>query len=216
MKTTSPKKTKDQAASLVIQDLASREQDKMNLPAWLQIKISPNALAQVVHVARARQRIRRAHTKGRSDVRGGGKKPWPQKGTGRARHASIRSPLWVGGGVTFGPRSRKTHLLTAPRALVRHALAAALSAHASQQTLRIVRMANDLPKKTKELFTLIGRQNKLLIIVSGQKKILGQVAANISGVQVKSVNQVTVTDTLSAGRIWIDEEALSTLQNRCS
>lgn len=72
--------------------------------------INPRFIAQVVRIYLSNQRQDTAHTKTRGEVSGGGRKPWRQKGTGRARHGSIRSPLWVGGGVIFGPRNQNHHL----------------------------------------------------------------------------------------------------------
>src|SRR3990167_4850291 len=86
---------------------------------------NPELLVQVLQGQLANRRQVLAHTKDRSEVRGGGVKPWRQKGTGRARHGSIRSPIWKGGGVTFGPTKEKNFKLTIPRKMVKKALRAA-------------------------------------------------------------------------------------------
>src|SRR3989338_9137514 len=82
---------------------------------------------QVVTSMQDNARTNVAHTKGRGDVRGGGKKPWQQKGTGRARHGSIRSPIWKGGGVAHGPRNTKVFARSIPKNMRNRALAIALS-----------------------------------------------------------------------------------------
>ena len=88
---------------------------------------------QVVRVLQANSRTVLAHTKDRSQVRGGGKKPWAQKGTGRARHGSIRSPIWVGGGVTFGPTAERNFSLGINRKMVKKAIRAAVSSRVQEE-----------------------------------------------------------------------------------
>ncbi|KAL4715484.1 hypothetical protein ACJJTC_009110 [Scirpophaga incertulas] len=100
-----------------------------------------------------------AHTKTRAEVRGGGRKPWPQKGLGRARHGSIRSPLWRGGGIAHGPRSGKTHFFMLPFHVRIHGLTSTLSAKLAQDDLHIVK---DLELPTNEpeyLLDLIEKRN---------------------------------------------------------
>src|SRR3989344_4420590 len=108
------KKTTNQLPVVV---MGEQKQGEAPLPDFLTGTVSPLLLAQVRHTQRKRSRVRRAHTKERAEVRGGGRKPWKQKGTGRARHASTRSPIWVGGGTTFGPRVRKERVLRIPQAM---------------------------------------------------------------------------------------------------
>lgn len=91
------------------------------------VKINPDLIHQVIVSQMANRRKVVAHTKDRGEVRGGGKKPWRQKGTGRARHGSIRSPLWRGGGVTFGPRKEKIFKKKIPKKMKRKALFMVLS-----------------------------------------------------------------------------------------
>src|SRR5687767_13595733 len=98
--------TKKKTPELIRRIFGEKKVTKVAAPAFLAVAASPLLLAQALHTSRKRTRIRRAHTKERAEVRGGGRKPWKQKGTGRSRHGSSRSPIWVGGGTTFGPRSR--------------------------------------------------------------------------------------------------------------
>ncbi len=91
------------------------------------MRFNPGLIHQVLLAQSANARVARAHTKDRGEVRGGGKKPWRQKGTGRARHGSTRSPLWVGGGVTFGPTKERNFSQKINRKMKRNALFSALS-----------------------------------------------------------------------------------------
>lgn len=110
--------------------------------------VSDKLLTQAVLVERNRERIKRAHTKSRDEKRGGGAKPWKQKGTGRARHGSRRSPLWVGGGVTFGPKANKSVNLFMPKDLKKRALTKALAMHIESGSMCVLQL-DELPKKNK-------------------------------------------------------------------
>src|ERR1700680_4709986 len=111
-KTTKTKKVKDEARagnlSADIFNAQGKKSGSLNLPEHIfGVAWNDSLMHQVVTSMQANARTNVAHTKGRGDVRGGGKKPWQQKGTGRARHGSIRSPIWKGGGVTHGPNKAK-------------------------------------------------------------------------------------------------------------
>lgn len=175
--------------------------------------ISHKLLAQAVLIERNRERIKRAHTKSRDEVRGGGAKPWKQKGTGRARHGSRRSPLWTGGGVTFGPKANKSVNLFMPKDLKKRALAKALSVYVESSSMSIL-VLGELPKKTKEFSEQIGKNRKVLIVVEEKQSDLSRVARNIKNVEVKQVGQVKVKDILKAVNIWISVEAVSELEKR--
>ncbi len=115
------------------------------------VKLNTNLLHQVVVSQMANKRQSNAHTKDRGDVSGGGKKPWRQKGTGRARHGSIRSPLWIGGGVTFGPTNEKNYKKIIPKKIKRKALFIALSEKFRNNTLIVIDNIKIKKTKTKEM-----------------------------------------------------------------
>src|SRR3989344_788916 len=106
---------------------------------------------QAVRVAFANQRPVLASTKDRSEVRGGGRKPWRQKGTGRARHGSTRSPLWKGGGVTFGPTNERNFKLKINKKMARKAFLTALSAKAKDNEILLFDDLKVTSSKTKEM-----------------------------------------------------------------
>lgn len=190
---------------------------KAELPKYLTVAVAPALLTQAVQTLNKRARIRRAHTKDRGEVRGGGRKPWRQKGTGRARHGSIRSPLWRGGGTTFGPRSRKSRVLRLPTVMRRRALAGALAEHAKAGTLELLKLPPELPAKTKDVAKTLALPvsgGVTLVLVADEHAGLMRSAGNIPRLTVKRVSQVTVADVVTAGRVWVDQEGLSVLEKR--
>ena len=218
-KTPIKKATAPQAASkLAVATFDGKEVDTLPVPTYMTATPSPTLIAQVIRTSVARNRIRRAHTKGRSEVRGGGRKPWKQKGTGRARHGSRRSPIWVGGGITFGPRSRPTSVATIPTKLRRRALSGALSARVRDGKVVVVRFEKDIPVKTKEVAAAIGDNAHGLLLVMDPERVnaLNQSARNIPGLTIRSVVNVTVFDVARATTIWIDEASLPVLEARCA
>lgn len=187
----------------------------MALPGYLKVEVSPYLLAQVVHTLRRRRRIRRAHTKQRAEVRGGGRKPWKQKHTGRSRHGSIRSPIWVGGGTVFGPRTRQERILAVPLKMNRRALAGVLLQHATTGSLEVIRWPAELPSKTKAMTALIGQAPGLLVVLDSSHRSLKRVMRNMAGVESAMASQVNVGQLLAARRVWLDEAALVTIEKRC-
>lgn len=119
------------------------------------VPMNQDLLHQVVTSQMANQRRTLAHTKDRGEVRGGGKKPWRQKGTGRARHGSIRSPLWKGGGTTFGPRKDKIFKKKINRAMARKALAVALSAKVADKQMLLLDEVKLEQPKTKQALRVV-------------------------------------------------------------
>ena len=166
-------------------------------------------LYQAVHHYLACQRRGTAKTKTRGEVRGGGRKPWRQKGTGRARHGSIRSPLWVHGGTVHGPvpRSYAYHL---PRKMIQGALRSALSAKLQDGELKVVREF-DLPDhKTKTMVAVLKRleTNKTVLVVdNSQNRNLELATRNIPGVKLVATKDLTTYDVLRHKHLLLSEQA---------
>ncbi len=202
--------------TLVVRTLGQTKTDTVPVPEFLQTEVSPLLLAQAVHTLQKRMRIRRAHTKEREEVRGGGRKPWKQKGTGRSRHGSIRSPIWVGGGTTFGPRSRHQRVLPMPAPMRRRALAGALNQYVATEMLSVIKLPADVPAKTKDLVGLLPEDyHGLLLIISPEQTALLRPARNLPGLRVIGATQITPEDILRARQIWVSQEAMSVLATRC-
>jgi large subunit ribosomal protein L4 len=210
-KTATNKKT-----TVPVRVLGSDKESTVELPAYLQVKVSPRLLAQVALIERRRGRVRRAHTKERGEVRGGGVKPWRQKGTGRARHGSRRSPIWTGGGITFGPRSRRVRVVPVPHGMARRALAGVLSAHQQAGTLQLVNFADKVPTKTKEAAALVGAGSGVLLILADNKQEFIRALQNIPALRAVTAAHVSVTDAVGAREVWIDVAALPHLEKRCA
>ena len=123
--------------------------------AVFDVKINPAVVQQAVVAQQANARLVLAHTKGRGDVSGGGKKPWRQKGTGRARHGSIRSPLWRGGGVTFGPTAERNFKLKINKKVRRKAILMSLSSKAAEERVVLLDSLTLPAIKTKTILTAL-------------------------------------------------------------
>jgi len=205
-------------AQLPVLELGNTKEQFMNVPEFLQVTVSPLLFAQAVHTQLKRMRVRRAHTKERAEVRGGGRKPWKQKGTGRSRHGSTRSPIWTGGGVAFGPRSRHERVVPMPQAMRRRALAGILSDHAKNNTLSVIRLGGTMPEKTKDVIAMFPAIPRQLLIIANASHVsaLTRATRNLPYVNVYSADRVTTPDALRAANIWIEESAMPVLEQRCT
>jgi large subunit ribosomal protein L4 len=172
------------------------------------------ALYDVVNAQRAAMRQGNASVKHRGEVRGGGKKPWRQKGTGRARQGSIRSPQWRGGGVVFGPTPR-SYDVKINQKVRQLALRSALSYHAANNQLKIVESIGIEEPKTKifaQLLKEIGVEGKTLVVAKsfGDNEVLA--ARNIPTVAFSQVNHVSVYDILNCKNLVITKDAVQALE----
>lgn len=187
------------------------------LEAWDARPVVAALLQQVVVAERANARHPWAHTKGRGDVRGGGRKPWKQKGTGRARHGSSRSPIWKGGGVTFGPSNARGYGKRVPETMRRIALGMALVTKVRDKELVLV---EGLPAhlKTKDfarfLRTLGVKGSVLVSPPTETRSALLRAGRNLSRVRVKSPQQITAGDVLTARHMVVTPESWAVLEQR--
>src|ERR671918_2128600 len=155
-------------------DLRKRKVGKVTLPdAVFAAEVKPHLLHEVVTMQMANRRQGTHSTLGRSEVRGGGKKPWRQKGTGRARHGTIRSPLWRGGGIVFGPKPRD-YSYSVPKKVKKAALRSALSSKLGDGAITVVEHF-DLPEiKTKGFVKVLKAfaLESVLVVVDGDNEKL--------------------------------------------
>ncbi|HHD92179.1 MAG TPA: 50S ribosomal protein L4 [Candidatus Portnoybacteria bacterium] len=172
--------------------------------------------ALVTQLANSRQPL--AHTKDRSEVRGGGKKPWRQKGTGRARHGSTRSPIWIGGGVTFGPRKEKDYSKKINKKAKKKALLMVLSSKLKDNELIVVDNLKLKERKTKEgirilnNFEKIINQKSVLLATLGSEKDTTQVFRNIPKAKTIAVRNVNIKDLLNSKYLFISKDGVGEIE----
>jgi large subunit ribosomal protein L4 len=172
----------------------------------------------VMHQAVVRQqanaRLGTHDTKTRSEVRGGGRKPWRQKGTGRARQGSIRSPQWKGGGVVFGPHPRK-YTQGMPRQMRRLAIRSALSAKVRDERLTVVSGLDAIEPKTKAMKTTLAgfpESRSTLVIMHEKVEAIERAAANLENVKTTVATMLSVRDLLKYERVLVTEEAVGVIE----
>lgn len=171
------------------------------------LDIDESLLSQAVYVFRQNQRQSNAHTKDRSEVRGGGRKPWRQKGTGRARHGSTRSPIWVGGGVTFGPTNLRNYKKKLNKKQRKLALRHSLSQRAKSKDILVVEGFDFKKSKDVEKFLKALKLDSATLI--HQDEEVYKSAKNIKEVSVVRVGELNVFNILSSKKLILSKEALN-------
>jgi len=172
------------------------------------------AMFDAVLLQRASLRQGTHKTKTRTEVRGGGRKPWKQKGTGRARQGSIRSPQWRGGGVVFGPTPR-SYSLKMNKKVRRLALKSALSFKVLEKELLVLDNLTFAAPKTKEMVAVLNKLNvdvKTLLVIAGENKEAYLSARNIPGVKVIPATGVNVLDLLDARKVIMTGDAVKHIE----
>jgi len=180
--------------------------------------------AVVTQLANERQVL--AHTKGRADVRGGGKKPWKQKGTGRARAGSSRSPIWIGGGVTFGPLNNRNFSKKINKKMKQQALYMALSdklAHNQLMLMDKVEFAEAKTKpfgemlksiETKILAQEVKTKRSALLVLAGKHENTQLSGRNLAGVEIISLDNLNIVDILKYRDLIMTVDGVKKLEAR--
>lgn len=170
--------------------------------------------AIVLNMANMRQGT--ASTKTRSEVRGGGRKPWRQKGTGNARQGSIRATQWRGGGIVFGPNPNRNYTKKMNKKERRLALLSALSYKVSDKELIVIDSLEFATSKTKEMVNLLTNlkieNNKVLVVVNELTENVCLSARNLANVKVVTYEEVNAFDVVSADNMLITSDALNKLE----
>ena len=178
--------------------------------------IEPNmsAMHLVVVGYLANQRQGTQSTKTRSEVSGGGKKPWRQKGTGRARQGSTRSPQWYHGGIALGPKPR-TYGIDVNKKVRRLAMKSALSSKVAADEMIVLDSVNLDAIKTKEIakmFEAIKAQKKVLVVLPENNEVIYKSTRNIEGAKVSTVNTLNVYDILNCDTIVVLKDAVTKIE----
>lgn len=180
------------------------------------IPINSDLVHQVVVSQMAIRRKVIAHTKTRAEVRGGGRKPWRQKGTGRARAGSIRSPIWRGGGVTFGPTTEKVFKKRIPKKMRRKALFMVLSAKAKESLLLVLDNLKIEKPKTKSIAEILNKlflkKGSGLVVLPRMDKNIIKATKNIPRVSTVQAKDLNVLDLLCYKYIMIPKEAIKVIK----
>jgi large subunit ribosomal protein L4 len=179
------------------------------------VPVKPHVLHEVVLYQLAKRRAGTAKTKGRSEVRGGGKKPWRQKGTGRARAGTSRSPIWRGGGTIHGPVPR-SYAFQVPKKVRRLALKMALSQKLLDQEMTIVDSLGLERIKTKDFASILNRFElaKTLVVLPASDEIVEKSARNIPKVKVLRSEGLNVYDLMNYHHLLLTREAIQSIEER--
>ena len=201
--------------NVAVLDMAGKKVGTIDLSDAI-FGIEPNAAVMhdmvVNYLANQRQGTQSALT--RSEVSGGGRKPWRQKGTGRARQGSTRAPQWTHGGVAFAPKPR-SYRFTVNKKVRRLAMKSALSAKCAAEEIIILDSLTMTEFKTKtvaNMLTAVGAQKKTLIVLPEVNNFVIKSANNIAGVKTAQVNTINVYDILNADKLVIVKDAVAKIE----
>ena len=176
-------------------------------------EVNADAMHQVVVALLANKRQGTQSAKTRAEVRGGGIKPWRQKGTGRARQGSIRAPQWIKGGVVFAPKPRD-YRMSIPKSMRRVAMLSALTSKVQNDEMVVLDSLTLEAPKTKEVVKMLNAFNakKTLIITAEANETVYKSARNIEGVAVLPVNNINVYDLLKYPKVIMTKDAVSKIE----
>jgi len=192
-------------------------EETIKLPKEIfEVPMNADLVHQVLISQTANKRQVSAHTKTRGEVRGGGRKPWRQKGTGRARHGSTRSPIWKGGGVSGGPRNDKNYAKDIPVKMRRKALLMVLSEKAKNNLLVVLDSMELSKPKTKEIAVAINKlpikANSRLVAYNVKDKNIFLAARNIKKTGVSEARNLNVADLLNYKYVLISKDGIKDIE----
>lgn len=203
-------------AKVAVYNIAGQQTGEIELnDTVFGVEVNETLVHQALVMQLASQRQGNAATKTRAMVRGGGRKPWKQKGTGRARAGTIRSPLWVGGGVVFGPHPR-SYSFRMPRKARRLAIKSALTAKLQSGELLILDSILFEQPKTKQVVEFLKNfgleERKALLITRETDEIVEKSSRNIPGVKALTANGLNVFDLLHHDKLLITRDAVARIE----
>ena len=192
---------------------------KVDLPDKIfNLEMNNDLVHQIVTSQMSNKRQVIAHAKGRGEVRGGGKKPWKQKGTGRARHASIRSPIWKGGGVTFGPTKERNFKKKINKKMARKALFMVLSSKAKDKQLFVldnIRLENPKTKEMavvmKNLAVLMDKKPKVLLVLPVMEDTIKRSTKNLNNLCAVEARNLSPLEILSYKYLVLVKDSVDAL-----
>ncbi|MGH2737852.1 MAG: 50S ribosomal protein L4 [Actinomycetota bacterium] len=203
-------------AMVQVQDPAGKRVGELKLdPSVFDVKVSVPAMHQVVTAGLAAQRAGTHSTKTRAEVSGGGRKPWRQKGTGRARHGSIRSPIWVGGGVAHGPRPRD-HSMRVPKKMKRLALRSALTETAREERIRVVEaLPFDEPstKRALDVLEALDLWGRVLVVLAAPDSTVEKSFRNLPNVRMCYPGNLGTHEVLYADWVLFTKDAIEAVKS---
>ena len=208
--------------TVAVYNQEGKEVGKAELPAEVfDVAMNNDLVHQAVVAQMANSRQVLAHTKDRGEVRGGGHKPWRQKGTGRARHGSIRSPIWKGGGVTFGPTKERVFAKKINKKMKRKALLMVLSTKVKDKEIVLLDKLELAEAKTKQMIEVINNlktkikidlaKGTLIVLASSDQKIIRAVK-NIPKIKTIRADSLNVLDILSYRYLLMPQGAIEVIE----
>jgi large subunit ribosomal protein L4 len=205
-------------AKAPLYNLKNEKIGEIDLPSVFSTRWKPILVKQALMAQLANARRPWAHAKDRSEVSGGGKKPWRQKGTGRARHGSSRSPIWAGGGVAHGPRNTRDYTQKLNKKMRQGALASLLSLKLKEGGVTFVDKVELAAPKTKEMFAIAKHMFELkprakkvdaLFVTLPTEKGIEKAVRNLIKAKGISADSLNIYDTMNFKRVVIDSRAVS-------
>ena len=204
---------------LDVYSLTGEKKEQVNISASLtEVKSNDKLIAQAILASLNNRRKAIAHTKNRGEVSGGGRKPWRQKGTGRARAGSNRSPIWIGGGVTFGPRNTRNYRQRLPKKVAQKAMQIAIAEKIREKKFIVTSEITFREIKTAQMQSFLEKlpieEGRILMILSKTNPSLELSAANLRYLKTVQIDGLKLIDILNYDYILTDKDGLSKIEER--